>query len=122
MGPNLTMSISDEIEQLLASHATEVRLLEQRVRELERALVEATNTTGREQIMLAAAPAFEHSGTGTESRLPTAEEIAAARRANAAACVWVDDEASFEEKVAARAFFGDDGNETPSRRWLLGSR
>ena len=91
------------VARMRADHADEVARLQRRIDQLEAAL--------------------ERAGlTPTEaSRLPTEADIASARMddfdpANA----WSGGDATFEEKLAAKAFFREDAVEERSRRWLLG--
>lgn len=136
----------DQVAAMRAAHLAEVDALRRRIDELEHALAQldaesAERTagdvgnddvpTGVTTIRLAPkhqrrrtdppeaeAPASPHppveQGIADETVL---DEMVSTVTSGAAA--WDDDEVSFAERVAARAFFREDVTDTRARRWLL---
>lgn len=92
----------------LEASVAEVRALRKRVLELETALAEAQNR---------AEPARETDGPPADQVVDPSDD---ARRSDDPSQAWADPEATFEERLAARAFFHHGDVDQPARRWFLG--
>ena len=85
------------------SAAVEVRRLQHRVLELETMLAEMQRSAESAAVAAASAP-------------PEVTPVSASDPSLA----WIDPEATFEERIAARAFFHHGDVDQPARRWFLG--
>lgn len=104
----------------IVDQTTELVELRARVVELEAQLAAATNQ-GRTAPVVALRPATTASElTAAEASNPPVEQPQEAADADSFAAAWTEEDASFERRFAARAFFQESSVDERSRRWFLG--
>lgn len=128
----------EQLESMSRAHAAEVLTLRRRIVALEHALQAATFSNGKAPAVVEAdrsgegvvhdacaaqtaqqphAPVAGNPMAPAEATEPSAPIVSVPTPMGAEA--WDDGDASFSERVAARAFFREDPADEPSRRWFL---
>ena len=114
-----------QFASMQASHAAEVSALRRRIETLEASLAQSEAARAAQARVADQPPVTSIDIHSTDRRKTdrvsdVSDQLAAhASNITTGAAAWDDDEATFNERIAALAFFRDDDSDQPARRWFL---